>query len=299
MFLNKKLYDIMLKLTCGSIFVSFKVMEDNFLALTLFSNSNDGVKITNATYKLLDFFPDSDPLKNKAKEKALAVLEGLTLVFGADGWVSLKKEKAAAQLLDDIEILESYLKLGKRQGWMDNINVLILIKEYDNIKSQIQQPKGLIGSRLQDPDKVEDSRQSRNNRGSSVESGQNLEIISSPLSIAHQNDLEANKIEIEYYATTVYGDKEPVFSEKKPITTETSIEKRNPLQVKSFSERQKKILEILKNREKAQVSDIIKEIPNVTKRTLRRDLDDLLKKNTIIRVGEWNQVFYQAKAPSA
>jgi len=62
-----------------------------------------------------------------------------------------------------------------------------------------------------------------------------------------------------------------------------------------FNERQKKILQLLAQKEKAQVSGIIKELPNITKRTIRRDLDDLLKKGKIMRIGEWNQVFYQIK----
>src|SRR3989344_525485 len=63
---------------------------------------------------------------------------------------------------------------------------------------------------------------------------------------------------------------------------------------KDLSERQNKILSILSRKEKVQVSDIIKEIPKITKRTIRRDLDDLLKKGKIVRVGEWNQVFYKS-----
>lgn len=59
--------------------------------------------------------------------------------------------------------------------------------------------------------------------------------------------------------------------------------------------RQEKILQILSSKGRAQVADIVKEIPNITKRTVRRDLDYLLKKGEIIRMGEWNQVFYKIK----
>ena len=202
-------------------------MEENF------------VKIVNATYKLLDFFPDSDPLKNKAKEKALAVLEGLTLISSAEGWASLRKEKATAQLLDDIEILETYLKLGKYQGWIDNINFLIITKEYSSIRDRIYLPKGPI----------------RNN----------LEVISSVLDNKKELGSQSSHLGVEV------KDKIP----------------------EDYSDRQRKILLMLSEKEKVQVSDIIKEIPNITKRTIRRDLDYLLKKGEIIRIGEFNQVFYQ------
>ncbi|MBI2050007.1 MAG: DeoR/GlpR transcriptional regulator [Candidatus Staskawiczbacteria bacterium] len=60
-----------------------------------------------------------------------------------------------------------------------------------------------------------------------------------------------------------------------------------------ISERQKKILQILNEKGKAQVSDFKNVLIDVTKRTIRRDLDELLKNGKIVRVGEWNQVFYQ------
>ena len=63
----------------------------------------------------------------------------------------------------------------------------------------------------------------------------------------------------------------------------------------SLSERQKKILEILRPKEKTQVWELQKVLPEVTKRTLRRDIDDLLQLNLIERQGEWNEVFYRLK----
>lgn len=63
----------------------------------------------------------------------------------------------------------------------------------------------------------------------------------------------------------------------------------------SLSERQKKILEILRSKEKTQVWELQKVLPEVTKRTLRRDLDDLLQLNLVERQGEWNEVFYRLK----
>jgi len=219
------------------------------------------VKIINATYKLLEFFPDNEPLKYKAKERALKILENLTLISDASGWVSLQKEKASAELLDDIEILKNYLKLGKYQGWVGGINFLILLKEYDGVKSQITPPKGSIKNSLEIISKI----------------GPRIEV----------KDLVSGKIP----------------KNDKPDIQDDGLVKANPLlQVippeiiedqSKAKERQEKILNIIYGRGKAQVSDIIKEIPNITKRTIRRDLDELLKKAKVVRNGEWNKVFYQ------
>jgi predicted HTH transcriptional regulator len=63
----------------------------------------------------------------------------------------------------------------------------------------------------------------------------------------------------------------------------------------SINERQKKILEILKEKGKIQVGQVKEFFPNVSKRTLRRDFQKLLKKGIIERIGEKNKTFYQLK----
>ncbi|OGZ72545.1 MAG: hypothetical protein A2908_01585 [Candidatus Staskawiczbacteria bacterium RIFCSPLOWO2_01_FULL_38_12b] len=200
-------------------------MEDSF------------IKLTNTVYSILDCLPENDPLKNRAKEKVLAILENMTLVFGTSGWISLQKEKASAQLPDDIEVLINYLVVGKTQGWVSSVNFLIITNQYRDIKNNIRPPEGII------------------------------------------------KKSIEIANSMVMDPKPPMISSKEQNGALVYLEK--------FSERQDKILHILEAREKTQVSDIIKELPNITKRTIRRDLDDLLKRGKIMRVGEWNQVFYK------
>ena len=65
-----------------------------------------------------------------------------------------------------------------------------------------------------------------------------------------------------------------------------------------LSTRQEKILEFLKSKEKAQVWELQKMLPEpVTKRTLRRDMDDLMQKGRVERQGEWNGVFYKLRQP--
>ena len=73
------------------------------------------------------------------------------------------------------------------------------------------------------------------------------------------------------------------------ILQNTSVSKEN------LSLRQTRILELMRNKPKVQVWELQKVLPEVTKRTLRRDLDDLLQRSLIIRQGEWNEVFYQMR----
>ena len=108
---------------------------------------DDFVKITGAAYKILEFFPDTDPLKNRAKEKALTILDSLTLIFEHHGWVSLKsylspeREMMAQRALEDIRVLKNYFRVAREQGWINALNFLIITSEYDHIIEGISKIK--------------------------------------------------------------------------------------------------------------------------------------------------------------
>lgn len=74
---------------------------------------------------------------------------------------------------------------------------------------------------------------------------------------------------------------------KKPVPTQPSFVKLN--------ERHEKILAFLKENKKVQVWQIKEILPQVTKRTLRRDFHFLVKNGIIERIGERNNTFYQLK----
>ena len=79
--------------------------------------------------------------------------------------------------------------------------------------------------------------------------------------------------------------------EKKKIK-KTPIIKEVPAKV-DFNSRQEKILKILEGRTKVQVWELKEVFTDISKRTLRRDLDELLKKGFIMRQGQWNEVSYE------
>jgi predicted HTH transcriptional regulator len=62
-----------------------------------------------------------------------------------------------------------------------------------------------------------------------------------------------------------------------------------------FSERHEKILAFLKEEGRAQVWQIKQILPDVSKRTLRRDFECLVNQGIIERIGERNSTFYQVK----
>lgn len=62
------------------------------------------------------------------------------------------------------------------------------------------------------------------------------------------------------------------------------------------SERQKVILDILKQKEGVQVWEVKDAFPDISKRTLRRDFRKLLKDGLVEREGERNTTFYKLKS---
>jgi len=74
---------------------------------------------------------------------------------------------------------------------------------------------------------------------------------------------------------------------------EKEITRVEPVQIPNS--RQEKILAILKEKGRAQVWQVKQVFPEVTKRTLRRDFESLLKQGIIERRGERNDTFYQLK----
>ncbi|MDO8486109.1 MAG: DeoR family transcriptional regulator, partial [Candidatus Staskawiczbacteria bacterium] len=215
------------------------------------------IKLTSAVYRLLDFFPEGEPLKNRAKDKVLAITENLVLIFGTQGWASLQKDKASGQLSEDIEVLLTYLKLAKSFGWIDSVNFLIISKEYENIKKQINFGKNQ--DRFYPPVKPIE-------QAIAKEVEFQTEPIQAPdMSAQTENTNIVAKTQKVTFQKTV--ENQVLFTEKMvspPKTTEFLI-----------SDRQKKILQILSEKGKAQVSDFKTVLTDVTKRTIRRDLDEL------------------------
>lgn len=81
--------------------------------------------------------------------------------------------------------------------------------------------------------------------------------------------------------------------QEKQVVTEREIRPQPVAVLAELNPRQKKIVELLKKREKMQVSDVQVSFPEITKRTLRRDFDLLVKNGLVERSGKANTTFYQ------
>ena len=242
------------------------------------------IKTTNAVYRVLDGLPDGDPLRNRAKERVLIIMENLTLVFSKDGYEAKKnylpdREKMLIQLIGDIEISRAHLSIARAQGWIEAMNFLIIEKEYQEIKNKLLLLKGLAVPPIRSGHGGVDVDVELTNGNQKV-SKDSINTVQAPdrFEEGHFPLPNTSSASGEQSSAPLNGEDREINSAFPEIT-----------------ERQQKILTLLKKGKKNQVADILKELPGITKITIRRDLGDLLKKGKVVRLGEWNQVFYQVK----
>jgi len=216
---------------------------------------NKFIKLINTVYRVLDFFPESDPLKNRAKDRALSIMDNLVLFNDNSGWASFQKDKVKAQILEDVEILLGYLWIAKTQGWLNSVNFIIISNEFKKVKKELGPVMIELTQKLPG---IENSIVSRE------------KIADLPKEPIRKQDLPPKKLS----------------ARQDPPSYEITA-------------RQRKILEFLNKNEKAQVMDLQKILPDITKRTIRRDLDELLNLGKIVRMGDFNQIFYKIKQPAS
>ena len=104
------------------------------------------------------------------------------------------------------------------------------------------------------------------------------------------------EIKQEFVVSNVVNEAHSVRPSSEPQPNSSGQEK--PVQI-SFDKikkgRYKRILEILKEKREAQVRDLKEIFPQISKRTLRRDFDYLLKRGLVERMGDKNRTVYKLK----
>jgi len=216
-------------------------------------------KLTNTVYKILEFFPESDPLKNRAKDKALAIMDNLILINENSGWASFQNEKIKTHILEDIDMLLGYLWIAKSQGWLNSINFLIVSNEYEKIRKDIKpilEPIEVLEPTQKLPG-MEDVKESIQIAPNPVLSSEGAKNDEAPFSFGLSDQQNQSTHEV--------------------------------------TDRQRIIIDFLNKNGKAQVMDLQTVLPDITKRTIRRDLEDLLETEKIARFGEFNSIFYKIK----
>lgn len=196
----------------------------------------------------------------------------LTLLFPKKEPLRYKMREAAIDILarpneKDLEILDSYFEIALVQNWVSPSEILAMKRQYDSLITELksEEPKEEAKEKAKEKQKGE----------TTVKQNKN------PLTVNPANNFVA-----------VHAASNP--TENQSIIRGSEIDTK-----KQINSRQEKILEFLKKNGQAQVWQIKEIMPDITKRTLRRDFEYMLRQQIIERIGERNNTFYKIKTDQA
>ena len=153
------------------------------------------------------------------------------------------------------EVLDSFFEVAKAQNWIKPTDILKLQKEYKDIRQEMEKSKRPTEQK-QEKKEITETEPSIIQLTEGISSPSLPKIPSLP-DISDLEEIEESKAEV--------------------------------------TERQKIILEILKQKEGVQVWEVKDVFPDISKRTLRRDFRQLLKDGLVERKGDKNTTFYKLK----
>lgn len=244
------------------------------------------IKLTSKLYRLTLFFPTDEPMKVKIRKLGADILANL--IFILEGAFYQSRE-----LIDDteknIEALNSFFGVIKTLDWVDNSDILEIQKEYGKIREELKKISEIQSLKISEIHALQLETEKRQLYQQKTLLGIEPEQKQETAEAKEDEGIELSQLEPKPLK------KEVSFAKK--TENNQNIESGQPVE-KSYSkesllDRQKKILEILKEKGRAQVGDFKKIFPEVSKRTLRRDFRSLVSQKLVERIGEKNNTFYE------
>ena len=222
------------------------------------------IELTKNLYRLTLLFPKKEPLRYKMRELADDILADLIKLSPEVCLPGDEGKPIESGSLSELEVLDSFFEVAKEQNWVSVSDILAIQKEYANLREGLKRFK--MGDSFPEATlpliPVIASVSANPGGAASAELKNNFVLLDSQRdkSLFHPSLCSGNE---------------------------------------RMNERQEKIMAFLREQGRAQVWQAKQILPEVTKRTLRRDFDCLLKKGAIERIGERNNTFYQIKIVQA
>jgi len=222
------------------------------------------IKLTSRLYRLTLFFPQDDPLRLKVRKLGADILANL--IFILEGAFYQSRE-LIFDVQKDIEALNSFFGVVKTMDWVNSSDLLEIQGEYSKIGEELKKISEIQSLKIGEIQALQLEAQRK-------------ELPAQKTLLGEEPEEETEEIEEEEEGIDLSRLEKQVPEEKRPLRD-------------SLERRQKKILEVLKEKGKAQVGDFKMIFPAISKRTLRRDFRDLMEKGLVERMGEKNATIYQ------
>jgi hypothetical protein len=276
-------------------------------------NKNILTELAKDVYQLTLFFPAREPLRYKLREVADEIIVELIM----------EKNDYLGNIGRYLEVIYSYFDIASSQDWVSPVrisqikdNYLLAAQKLTEMELAQEIAKG---NSIKDEEEYQESEKEAGMNSRFIEVSEEVKIETAGISSKDLMEakipatpmvveLVLDKIEIEpanavkeetLAAFETVRETVPAEKDIESAGGEEDEEKDDEKEESSLSEgqivRQNRIVEYLKENGNAQVWEILKIFPAVSKRTIRRDFRSMLKQGLIERTGERNTTAYKLK----
>ena len=240
-------------------------------------------ELTLALYRVTDFFPQGEILRRQLREKANEIFSRIS-----EYDYSSNKEEEILQILARIESIRGYFGLARSLRMVKSINLTVLDREYNFLAT-------FFTNELDNQGHESD----KNVTDTIKDIGQIKRTSSAPEELPTWDEFSEHKKTVldekpVDLATTSHADSLSAVPPQ-TVRAEKNSGDFSPIS-DAINERQKAILDRLKETNKAKVSDFYSVFNDISSKTIQRDLQDLVSKNMLKKDGEKRWTIYSLKS---
>ena len=229
------------------------------------------VKLTSRVYKLTLLFPKKEPLRFKTREVAAELLEQLVNLLSTQE--PAQRELLLSEVSRLHQGLDSLLELARRQNWVQQNKILKLQRLYNRIIASLD--NNAVAFERSYP--------------SAAPLAQTIQQPIVPQFAPQPTIQPAPQTPINSMAPVVPSGVQPVSAE----LPATRIYRAENGRLNQLEERQLRVLRMVQQRRELQIGELSRQMPEVSRRTLLRDLERLLELKLVQKHGNGRGVFYR------
>ena len=247
-------------------------------------------EITLALYRVTDFFPQGEVLRKNIREKANEIFGGITEYDH-----SFVSAEEAASIIAKIGSMKGFLAIARSMRFVNSLNIAVLEREYGNLSDffigELEEERGQEIKPIVEPVQISPS-----HNGPQILGPVDAEILPT------WNEFSLSKNHVKGHKESKGHTVEKKRTEILPalIENDSGMGVKNNRTIENnlvpiseiLNERQKRIVEHLKDRDQAKISDFYSFFTDISSKTIQRDLQDLVLKNMLKKEGEKRWTVY-------
>lgn len=260
------------------------------------------IKIATAIYMITDIMSEKEPLKWHLRTCAVSLLEADSRNIKSiiertiDILIIAKIARAVSPM--NADVLEEELKLLLSQSDCDieegDINVKLFQKDFFEVKLELDSPKTETKPFAQNKEEVikENIISLKDDQPIIVKDRTNAETAKTSTTIDYNHPQTKTEAELEIArqverpATTLIPQGiKSAFSPRISLLDEDILE-RKVIGVDPKASRKETILKIIKEKDNCSIKDISNKLPNVSEKTIQRELISMIEEGVISRMGD-------------